>query len=207
MTYAQMQARILDELQRPDLVSQTQDAIQGAIAYYKRRPVVPNQATFGPTACVVGQQAYDLPADFVSMLDGGLTITANGSIYTLQPVTVSELTQLNPNADAPTPGVPLYYALYNDQFLVEPRADSTDYEFNGKYVSTLDAPTEDDDEGFWMNDAERAIRCRAKAILYDDVIIEPELADREYQKSKDEWSEIVKEAEARAYARGIRPWG
>lgn len=205
MTYAQMLSRLLDELQRPDLASQAQEAIQSAIAYYRRRPVVPNQASFGPTASVANQQAYDLPADFVSMID--LTVTANGMVYQLQQVTPAELQFLYPNSDSVETGVPQFYALYNDQFLVEPRAPSTDYEFNGKYVSSLAAPTEDDDEGFWMNDAERAVRCRAKAILYDDVIIEPELADREYAKSKEEWSEITKEAEARAYARGVRPWG
>ena len=204
-TYADMQNRIVSEIRRSDLATETQEAIQSAIAFYKRRPVVANQAVYGPVATVVDQRTYDLPADFVTMTN--LTYVKDGISYDMVQVPVADLDALYPQLDDPATGPPLHFAIYADELHIGPQADSTEYELQGRYVSTLDAPTEDDDEGFWMTVAERAVRARAKAILIDDVLLEPELADRQYAIAKEEWGEIVREAELRAYARGVRPWG
>lgn len=210
MTYADMQARIIDELQRSDLATNVQSAIQDAIKHYQRRALAVNQATLPGIASVDGQREYSLPADFSRMV-GDILITFDGTTVPMEARTIQQIDEMDSDAASPVEGYPAWYAIYGNstgaRFTVFPRPDANTYTFSGRYVSKLTAPSADADESFWTNDAERAIRCYAKAVLYDDVIRLPDQAEREFAKAEAEWEELVKESESRAFQGGVVPCG
>lgn len=205
-TFGDMINRIARDLDRDDLATQINEAILSAIKYYRHRPVVQGQGTLTPITTVVDQRNYTLPSDFISPIQ--FTITDEDSVYPMTPRTIQWIDEMDNNAVDPVDGVPQCYAIYGaTNMVVWPVADAATYEINGRYVAAPAPPEDDADEGFWMEEAERAIRCRAMALLYDDTIHDPELADREYAKSENEWMEIVRHLEMRAYAPGIRAHG
>lgn len=204
-----MQVRILDELQRPDLATHVQAAIQDAIKHYQRRATAENQATLSTITGVEGTREYSLPSDFSRMI--GDVFVVYGSVKEpLEERSIQELDELDDNPSDPETGVPAFFAIFGPtpDLHVVPRPDANStYTFTGRYVSTLAAPDEDDDEGWWMNEAERVIRCYAKAIVYDDVLQYADQAEREFAKAEAEWLELVTESESRAFSAGVRPWG
>jgi len=204
LTYANMRDRIVDELRRTDLASNVDEAIQDAIKHFSRRAHFVAQGTFTPIPCVVGQKAYALPADFSRMVQ--LQIVYSGTSDVMKPKTVHEIDEMDDNVTDPLVGIPEFYALWGANFVIYPRSESASYEFQGRYQTRYAAPEDDDDEGFWVNEAERPVRCFAKGVLYDDTIREYEAAEREFGKAESEWIELMAESEARAYEPGIRPW-
>lgn len=198
-----MRERIVDELRRDDLATNVESAILDAVAYFSRRSHFVNQGTLTPINTVAGQKEYDLPTDFSRMIY--FEIVHDGQKDELTPVSINEIDKNDSNDDDPFEGIPIQYATYGTQFLVYPRPEESTWTFEGRYRTRYAAPDSDDDVGFWVNEAERPVRCLAKAFLYDDVIRDVEQADREYRKAEAAWSELVPEYEARVYAAGIEP--
>lgn len=199
-----MRDRIVDELRRTDLASNVENAILDAVNYFSRRAHFVNQGTLTPINTVVGQKAYDLPDDFSRMIY--LEVVHDGQKDQMRAASITEIDIDDSNDDDPFEGIPEKYAIYGTQMHVYPRPEEASWTFEGRYRTRYAAPDSDDDEGFWVNEAERPIRCMAKAFLYDDVIRDTEQADREYQKAEAAWLELVPEYEARVYEAGVKPW-
>jgi len=205
-TYIQMQQRIANDLKRDDLATEIAEAIQSAIKFYRNRPIVQSQGTLAAIAAVEEQKEYTLPSDFIAAIQ--ITVEADGVVTPLCPRTMQWIDEEDSDADDVIVGVPTDYALVNETtMIVYPRPDDSVVEFGGRYIKAVAAPVDDDDTNFWTTTAERAVRCRAVALLYDDTLHDPDLAEREYAKSKEEWSEIVLQLELRAYSAGIRAYG
>jgi len=201
---ATMRARIVNEIQRPDLEDETLSAILSAVAFFKNRPVVSNQTVTAWTAMVANQREYDLPADFIAPVI--LQVAADGNITEVKLATLPELLAMDVDYDSPqADSRPLRYTFRNLQFLVWPRPDSATTLYRLEYQSSLAPPVNDADDGFWMEEAERVVRCRAKGILWEDIILMPDKAERQFAHAEAEWKEIIKKLELRVYARGIRP--
>lgn len=201
-----MKTRIIDETRRDDLETNVEQAVLDAIKHFSRRASIVTQGTLTPITAVVDQKEYDLPDDFSRMI-GPLEITHDGITERMWPVTIAELDERDANTTDVISAIPVYYAIYGNQFSIYPRSSSVSYSFNGRYRTRFAAPADDDEEdNWWMNEAERPVRCFAKGILWDDVINDTDKADREFAKSEAEWSELSVEFEARAYEPGIRPW-
>jgi hypothetical protein len=205
-TYIQMQQRIASDLMRDDLATQIAEAIQSAIKYYRYRPVVQSEGTLAAITSVVDQKAYTLPSDFIAPIQ--FTIDADGNITPLRMRSIQWIDEMDADSDDPISGTPSDCALYGEFTLhVYPRPDEATMTIGGRYVAAPAAPEDDEDETFWTTTAERAVRCRAVALLYDDTLHEIELADREYAKADNEWAELVRHMEMRDYASGIRAHG
>lgn len=205
-TYIEMQQRIANDLKRDDLATEIAEAIQSAIKFYRHRPIVQTQGTLAAITAVEEQKEYTLPSDFIAAIQ--LTVEADGVITPLEPRTMQWIDEEDSDADDVIVGVPTDYAIVGETTLiVYPRPDDSVVEFGGRYIKAVAAPSDDDDENFWTTTAERAVRCRAVALLYDDTLHDAELAEREYAKSKEEWSEIVLQLELRSYSAGIRAHG
>lgn len=204
-TYIDMQNRIANDLRRDDLGTEIAEAIQSAIQFYRNRPVVQSRGTLTPITAVEEQKEYTLPSDFIAAIQ--MTVTADGVVTPMTPRTVQWIDQMDQDVDDPIVGVPTDYALTSEfEMVVYPRPDSSVTEFGGRAILAPAAPSDDDDTNFWTERAERAIRCQAVALLYDDTLHDPELAEREYAKSAREWSEITLQLELRAYSAGIRAY-
>lgn len=199
-----MRARIISEMERPDLQTEAGEAVLSAIEFYKGEPVVSNETTTGWLSTVASQRDYTLPSDFIAPLC--MSMSADGSVTNVVLRTRNEMMAMDTDADDPQTGTPLYYGLFNGIFMFWPRSDDASKLYQLDYVSSLAAPEEDDDDGFWMNEAERAVRCRAKGILYDDILQVGDKADRQFTHSDMEWKQIRARLELRVYARGRRPW-
>lgn len=201
-SYIDLQNRIANDLRRDDLATEIAEAIQSAILFYRNLPVVESQGTMTAIPAIEEHKRYDLPDDFIAAIQ--MTVTADGIVTPMQPATVQWIDEMDSDDDDVIVGVPTHYALFGGGMLVYPRPDDSVTEFGGRYIAAPAAPTDDDDSNFWTNRAERAVRCRAVGLLYDDTLHDPELAEREYAKAQQEWSQITLQLELRAYSAGIR---
>ena len=202
-SYIDLQNRIANDLRRDDLATEIAEAIQSAILFYRNLPVVQSQGTMAAITAVEEQKEYTLPDDFIAAIQ--LTVTADGVITPMQPATIQWIDEMDSDTEDVIVGVPTHYALFGEfEMHVYPRPDDSVTEFGGRYIAAPAAPSDDDDSNFWTNRAERAVRCRAVGLLYDDTLHDPELAEREYAKAQQEWSQITLQLELRAYSAGIR---
>lgn len=202
-SYLDMQDRIISETRRTDWAGATvQGAIQDAIAHYKDEAFAESHTT--TTSSTVAETAtVSLPADFSSLI----TIQLNdgqGQLLTLDPLTMEEYNNFSME-DPPSYEVPTSYAIHGSLLYLFPVPDDA-YTITWYYVSNQAPPEDDEDAGFWMNEAERMIRCYAKGILWSDVAFAPDMAQGEFKKANEEFSRLVQKAEARAYDSGIRAW-
>ena len=201
-SYIDLQNRIANDLRRDDLATEIAEAIQSAILFYRNLPVVESQGTMTAIPAIEEHKRYSLPDDFIAAIQ--MTVTADGIVTPMQPATVQWIDEMDSDDDDVIVGVPTHYALFGGGMLVYPRPDDSVTEFGGRYIAAPAAPSDDDDSNFWTNRAERAVRCRAVGLLYDDTLHDPELAEREYAKAQQEWSQITLQLELRAYSAGIR---
>ena len=179
-TYADLQARIADELgQRADLASEIQLAIQSAIAKWERERFYFNElweVNLFMTASgqeVYGAAAAPLVASLAKI--DKVTVLVSGNRYTLTPRTWQYLEDISVNPAVV--GQPVDYAYYAEQLRFYPIPDNAyPVTLSGtQRFATLVNPT---DANSWTLDAEALIRCEAKLDLYENLLQEPDLADR-----------------------------
>jgi hypothetical protein len=169
-TYADMQARIANDLARSDLTSEIQLAIQDAIYDYERRRFYFNELRQAPAfTCVVGQEFYTLSADadIASMphLDA-VTLYAFNNRYTLEYMTPKQMEDIS--VSPYWNGMPTDYTYYNEQIRLYPIPNYA-YPVYLSGTIRLSHPSASGDSGPWMNDAEQLIRACATKKLCRDV--------------------------------------
>lgn len=183
-TYVDMQDRIADELGgRSDLSSQIQLAIQTAIAKWERERFYFNSlivpcANGSPFTTVAGQEFYS-SSDYAPIATlahiNKMQLLMSGNRYTLNPRTSQNVA--DESFASTNQAMPVDYSYYAEQIRFFPIPDNA-YPIGllaAQRLSTLVQPT---DTNSWMTDGEALIRCEAKADLYDNILQQPDLADR-----------------------------
>lgn len=162
MTYADIQARIADELNRSDLTSQIQKAIISAVKHYDEDRTWFNEER--ATALTVASQNYvGVPSDFIS--EDKLQITIGSVLYTLLKIPYDEWAV---KSAFTTSGQPTEYAYYQDRFYLYPTPGSA-YTLTISYVKILTELSAGTDTNGWV-DAEEMIRSRAMADVKINVL-------------------------------------
>ncbi len=160
-TFLQMQQRIADDLDRQDLYTQIQKAINRAIIHYQTEPFwFKETSTTFPA--VSGQEEYvygtgSVPSD-VEMIDI-LERQYNGDKVTMTEITPFELEAKQSN-DAT--GIPDEYAQYQNRIKLYPIPNQSGITMLIKYTKNYTALSADADTNDWLTYAEDLIEARAR---------------------------------------------
>lgn len=166
-TLANMQSRIADELARSDLTSQIALCINDAIDFYQSIRFDFNESRDLTFTTNVAQEFYtaaDL-ADIPYLIAIDYIILYLGNIpWPLHRRTPLEIEKLNQNGLMM--GQPWNFCYYNQQLRLGPVPDNN-YSMRIAANITYSPPSSTAATGnFWMTEAEKLIRCRAKAELH-----------------------------------------
>lgn len=182
--YGSMQNRIADEFGgRSDLTSQIQLAIQTAIAKWERERFYFNSlivpcANGSPFNTVAGQEFYSssdyAPIATVAHINK-MQILVSGNRYTMNPRTSQQVA--DESFSTVSLAMPVDYSYFAEQIRMYPIPDNA-YPVGLLAAQRLSALSATGDTNSWMTDAEALIRCEAKADLYENVLQQPDLADR-----------------------------
>lgn len=167
-TYAQVKARIADDLNRSDLTSQIAQQVLLAVDHYAHERFYFNEATSTLTA-TVGQSYVSPPSDMLVLDD--IYITISGRNVRLIRVDLNDVIAYRPT----TNGRPRSYCYYMDRFELDRPCDSA-YSMPVYYVKELTALSADSDTNAWTTDGEDLIVARAEKMLYATVIKDQEKA-------------------------------
>ena len=172
--YAQIQARIADEIQRTDLTSQIVYAISDAIKHYERRRFYFN-TTIGTFSTVANQEYYTSTdfADIATLVTiEDMTVTITTAKYPMTPMDFDMMDGLQTGAIIADP---LSYAYYRQQIRLYP-IPSAVRTITMAYVDKFAALSAGTDTNAWMTDGEELIRARAKKNIATDVLYDSNLA-------------------------------
>lgn len=206
-TYGAMQDRIADELDRTDLTTQIQKAIQTAIEKYERKRFYFNEARSLTFTTVDGQEFYtsadatDIP-NLLFIDNVKLTISASDKID-LDRADYSELEYLSTNSTTDE-GQPTCYAYYAKQLRLYPIPDAA-YAVRVSGVFALSDLSATADTNAWMTDAEALIRSRAKREIFTHVIRDVEGAQAMAQAEAEELQSLNQATNARSSTGTILP--
>lgn len=174
---AQMKARILDEIDRADLVSQTAYAITDAITFYQPERFIFNESRDITFNTVAAQEFYGKAdnAAIPTMWSFDYLVLYLGGIPWPIKRRTPEYVEFANNNGLVT-GQPYNYAWYNKQIRLGPVPDNA-YIIRVAGRITYAAPASDAEANNpWMIDAEKLIRCRAKYELALNIIKDTEMA-------------------------------
>lgn len=198
-TYGQMQTRIADELIRPDLSSQIQNAIQDAIKVYEDQRFYFNELYRQTATVTAGSYFIPLPANVLKI--DKLVLQANSSVEDYLTARDAQLI-----IECQTPlftSQPTQYAIYGEKILFDCQSDQT-YPLYISGTQKFTAPSASGDTNAWFTDAEELIRHRAKYNVYMDVIMDPDNAAICAQREKQALSALLSKSVIRGSGR-VRP--
>jgi len=177
-TYAAMQSRIADEINRTDLTSQIALAILSAITYYERRGWYFTSSRTLTFPTVLAKEFYtvtdnaDIP-NLINIDSARITISTTEFVR-LERVPYTYLEEVNLGGTAFT-GVPAQFAYYAQQIRLYPVPDAV-YTITVSGVFPLTALSGSTDTNVWTTQMEDLIRYRAKWDIYSNLIGNLELA-------------------------------
>lgn len=181
-TLSEMRTRIADDLDRSDLSTQIDKAINRAIIHYQKEPFWFKETT-GTFTTVAGTKAYGtadgLPSD-IGEIDY-VEIVVSGSDYQLTKKDITWIEQANPQD---TRGEPSHYAWYQNKmwlYLVPNAVRTVRIYYTKKYTALATDNAEND----WTTYAEDLIEARARWWLYLRVIMNTEQAGLAKQEELD----------------------
>jgi hypothetical protein len=173
-TFAQMRSTIADILDRTDLTTQINLAINRAIKFYQDEPFwfKDTIATF-PT--VSGTKAYDtgggIPSDIASIDYLEIAVSSSDE-RSLVERTYAYIEQIDSNH---WQSVPTDYAWYNDSIYLYPIPNAV-YTMRVSYQKTYTDLSADSDTNDWTTLAESLIESRACWSIYSEILQNPERA-------------------------------
>ncbi len=169
-TLSQMRSRIADDLDRTDLSSQIDTAINRAIRYYASKEFWFNQTT-GTFVTTASQKAYGttdgLPSDIASVTY--VEISINDTDYRLTPRTYAYIQEIDPSTYI---GDPDDYAWFENKMYLYPVPDAS-YTVTVSYAKSYVEMTTDGASNDFTTEAEDLIESRARwwinsRIIHDD---------------------------------------
>lgn len=166
-TYADMQARIVSETNRDDLLDELQSAllrsINQAIEFYADTRFWFNETT-QPAICTPNNEYVAQPGGLRKI--DRLSVQVGSNSYTLKPQSftwVDEMARINPG----NLGQPTDYAVYGYQVRLY-RMPNIAYPLNFIGIINLAPLVDGGDTNAWMNEAQDLIAARARYVLYRD---------------------------------------
>lgn len=213
-TFAIMQARIADEMQRPDLTSQIQNAIKTAIEDLKAdRFARINEGAFTLNT-VANQPWYTLGTDFLdengAALPSGTTlievdsgvVNFNNWFQPMKPVSVGWIDTYQ----IPTyTGQPFYYAFQGERMRLAPTPNGV---FNVIIRGHIEwpAPVNAADTSNWFTVGEKLVRSTAKGLLARDVLQDMEQFSFANMAASEARQSLDRQTAARSTQR-LTAWG
>lgn len=181
-TFLQLYTQLLDELDRPDLVSQAKLAIQAAVRQYKQKPFWFTEDFF--TFYTVRGQEYYGATDNAAIASAPEIKRITGLFFNFRiPLEKREWSYIDSVSSIPTS-----YAMSEDwayaaeQIRLYPipdrgtsQAAADGYPLTVFYTPLLTQLSHDSDSNAWTTDAFDLIRCRAKIILIRNTIRDPNM--------------------------------
>ena len=159
-TLTQMRARIADDLNRSDLNTQIDKAINRAIRHYYNSEYFWFNETVGTFVTVANQESYgtadSVPSDILSINYMRLTISTTNKPE-IPKKTYQEIQMLNSGASI---GQPLYYAWYQNKIWFYPIPDAV-YTVTISYQKSYAVLVADSDTNDFTVEAEDLIESRA----------------------------------------------
>lgn len=201
-TFATLQNRILNEINRNDLTAEVAEAIATAVDLHLDELV-----DFGDdrqTASTVNDQEwYPLPDNFIAMRD--LLLTVNSHRYQLYRRTPQWINH-NHNFDTGYTGRPEYYAVQDDQLRLWPVPNDS-YELTAHYwrfSREWSASASGSATSGWGNSAKgyHLIRVTAKRHLYREVIRGREDDARLMEREEQRWLGSLRRQTSKKLATG-----
>ena len=165
-TYADLRARIEGDINRSDITTDIQKAINRAIEHYEKERFWFNENTWTFSTSAGGETIAFASASVSDMLTmDEVTLTRNSTdIYPLEQKTIQELRDIN-TAGTSTQGPPTIFAIFNDTFYFYPVPDTayTVTIYGQKSYAALSASADTND---FTTEAEDLIESRARAWVY-----------------------------------------
>jgi len=165
MTYGTMQTRVADEINRTDLTSQIQNAIQSSIDFYRTQRFHFNEGK-AVRNTADGSEFVGLPTDYLELDTLGVTVTQR--YYQLIQKTHDWVDEINWGAGT-WKGFPYIFALYEQNIRLYPIPNDI-YELKLSYLKDLSDLSATADTNAWMTIGEELIRSRSKVDLLENVI-------------------------------------
>jgi hypothetical protein len=174
-----LQARIADDLARPDLTNQIANAINDAIAHYASTRFFFTETRTASFDTVAGQSYYSSAddADIPDMYEvDAAQITVSGNVYDLDRDDAVALEEMIGSSGA-AQGDPLSWAWADQGMLLYPIPNAIR---SIRMIGGIKraAPTDDTVGNVWMTEAFELIRCHAKLLLAVHVTNDSGLAER-----------------------------
>lgn len=213
-TFAIMQARIADEMQRPDLTSQIQNAIKTAIEDLKGDRFA--RINVGALTCntVANQPWYSLATDFLdengnALPTGTTLIEIDGAVVNynqwFQPMTPKAISWIDTYQIPTYTGQPFYYAWQGERLRFAPTANGV-YNVVIRGHLELPAPVNAADTSNWFTVGEKLVRGTAKAILARDVLQDMEQMQMAMMSAGEARQALDRQTAARSTQR-LQAWG
>lgn len=203
-TYGAMQARIADELVRPDLSEQIRLSIKTAISFYESKRFYFNEgrATLNTEA---GREYYGLPLNFQKA--EALSIERSSGHWTPLRLRTWAWIEEQPRYSGSV-GCPADYAVFAGQLRLYRIPDDT-YRIELGYAKSLPDVNGESDTSAWFIDAEEIVRLHAKADLLMNVIRGPEAvaeASALKQFEKESADRLLVETSSRLATGSVEPF-
>jgi hypothetical protein len=175
MTFGEMVQEIIDELERPDLIAQTQRMILEAISHFKDTRFPSNIERDWTFAAGDFTNGYaDLPIDF--SYDIAAYTEFGGNRHALQKHGHTELEDYMVTAET---GEPEVYAINGLELRVWPSPTTQSVRLYG--ISNLSPPVNDEDTSFWTEDGAQLIKYYSKGLLFNNVLYAYDQAERQME--------------------------
>lgn len=193
-TLAQMRTNIADYLNRSDLNTQINLAINRAIKFYYRNYRFWFNETTATFNTVASQAAYGTadgaPSDMLKRDLVQITINAN-QIIELTPRTYKWVQDRNISNVV---GTPTDYAYYQSKFYLYTPPDAV-YVVTVSYVKSYSELTVDSDSNDFTNNAEDLIESRACWWIYNKILHNKDLAEEAKSDENDALNALVKQTQ------------
>jgi hypothetical protein len=201
-TYEGMRSTIADLLNRSDLTTTIQTAIQRAIKYYERKPFYFNESsTAASLATSSSQSSYNLPDDFVE--DIALIMTNNGHRYQLRKQPHQWIEAIDASD---TYGLPSYYSIFNEQIHYYPIPNQS-HTVSLSYIKRPATLSASADSNAWTTQAEDLIEARAMWWVASRKMRNLNLAGAYKQDEKESLTALQNESEKRASSNQVTAYG
>lgn len=208
-SYGTMQSRIADELDRSDLTSEIQTAIQDAICLHERKYYYFNNLPSNFTFNTVSGQEYYTSSDNAAIATAPIIMELTGTFFGLRRQlhkkpweyldAISTLTT--------SKAEPVDWAYFGEQIRLYPIPNGV-YSIACAAVTRPTRPASNSDAGVWMNDAEAVIRTQAKLYLLKNVIRASDMAEEVLllkDQLKEEVAALNEETQSREATGQIEP--
>lgn len=198
-TYAEVMARIEDDINRTDITSRVQEQIKKAIEHYKRFPMWFNEAQTTLTASS-STTFLTVPSDYIDTVE--LFINISGSPKRMTQKSLREIIDGRPTGGS----TPYAYSYFGDRFELECPVN-IQYTFPLWYIKELATLSASSDTSLWLSTGEDLIVARAEKVLYRDVLKDAKNFSLAKDAEREAKSNLLGFRDQKVGTGYAKPWG